>query len=136
MRGGLERVIVAAVIFTVSGALGACQVEGTAPGAVNGGSGDFRSSNLADVVGSDGRCAADRRGDPTVQEPRVAAVRLGIAECDLVRLQGQPQDVVISDLPDGRRRVEMFYPGNGGTTRGYTFLANRLISTPPGILKQ
>src|SRR5258708_4028631 len=84
------------------------------------------------VVGPDGRCQADPAAAPSA----VTSVHLGITECDLVRLQGQPKDIVIADLPDGRRRVEMFYAGTGGTTRGYAFIANRLVSTPPGTLKE
>ena len=58
-----------------------------------------------------------------------------MSTCDLVRVLGKPQDVVVSALPDGRKRVSMFYPGSGGTTRSYTFVDDKLVSTPPGVLK-
>ncbi len=82
----------------------------------------------ADVDAIVGEC----QGAP----PGASSVRQGMAQCDLVRLQGRPKDAVIAEMPDGRRRVELFYPGNGGTTRGYVFIADRLVSTPPGTLKE
>jgi len=116
--------------------LGASEVETVARGGVNDTPGTFRISNVEAVVGPDGRCQADVSIDPSSARPPATSVHPGITECDLVRLQGAPKDVVIADLPDGRRRVEMFYAGDGGTTRGYVFIANRLVSTPPGTLKE
>lgn len=106
-------------------ALAGCQAQGTAGSATGGDS--FQSTSVESVVGSSA-CVSAGGGDPR-------AVRLGMAPCDLVRALGRPQDVVVSQLPDGRRRVSMFYPGSGGTTRSYTFIGDRLISTPPGTLK-
>jgi hypothetical protein len=130
-----SRLMIAVAIAACSG-LAACQVETVATGVVNDSAGTFRASNVEAVVGADGRCQADVSLDPAALRPAATSAHLGITECDLVRLQGPPKDVVIADLPDGRRRVEMFYPGNGGTTRGYAFIANRLVSTPPGTLKE
>ena len=131
---GSRRIAIVPVV--VAGGLAGCQAEGTATGVVNNSTGTFRGSNVEAVIGPDGQCQADVNVDPSALRPTATAVRPGITECDLVRLQGRPQDVVIADLPDGRRSVEMFYPGNGGTTRGYVFIANRLVSTPPGTLKE
>ncbi|MBV9705108.1 MAG: hypothetical protein JO163_20495 [Methylobacteriaceae bacterium] len=131
---GSRRIAIGLAIM--AGGFGGCQVEGTATGVVNNSIGTFRASNVEAVIGPDGQCEADVNLDPSTLRPPATAVRPGITECDLVRLQGRPQDVVVADLPDGRRSVEMFYPGNGGTTRGYVFIANRLVSTPPGTLKE
>jgi hypothetical protein len=130
-RSGSIAVAVAACVW-----LGACQVETVASGSLNDTPGTFRISNVEAVVGPDGHCQADVSLDPSSARPPATSVHPGITECDLVRLQGAPKEVVIADLPDGRRRVEMFYPGDGGTTRGYVFIANRLVSTPPGTLKE
>jgi hypothetical protein len=122
-------------VLTAAVSLAGCQVETAAMGVLNDRSGTFRVSNVEAVVGPNGECQADVSIDPSRLRGRPQAVRPGITECDLVRLNGKPLDVVIADLPDGRRRVEMFYPGSGGTTRGYVFIANRLVSTPPGVWK-
>lgn len=117
-----------AILIAVAALLGGCQVESNAGGAA-GDSSSFHSASVEAVVGPDGACLSGGRTDP-------GAVRRGMSQCDLVRVLGRPQDVVVSDLPDGRKRVSMFYPGSGGTTRSYTFVADRLISTPPGTLKE
>jgi hypothetical protein len=108
--------------------LAGCQVEGSVGGGA-GGPDSFRSASLDAVIGSSGACLSAGNADPR-------SIHLGISPCDLVRVLGRPKDVVVSELPDGRRRVSMFYPGTGGTTRSYTFVADRLISTPPGSLKE
>ena len=104
--------------------LAGCQVD-SHRAAVADGSG-FSSTALESVVGPS--CAPGEGGDPR-------AVRLGMAPCDLVHTLGRPKDVVVSQLPDGGKRVSMFYRGTGGTTRSYTFIGDKLISTPPGELK-
>lgn len=120
--------LAAGILVCAAAALGACQVEGNAGAAAGDGSA-FHSASVEAIVGANGGCLSGGTGDPR-------AVRLGMSECDLLRILGRPQDAVVSELADGRKRVSMFYPGTGGTTRSYTFVADRLISTPPGVLKE
>lgn len=136
MTRALDVIALGILPLACAGLLGACQVETEAVGVANDHLGTFRASNIEAVVGPDGACPTGINLDPAALRQPPASVRKGISECDLVRLQGRPATVTIVDLPDGTRRVEMFYRREGGGTRGYTFVANRLISTPPGALKE
>ena len=101
--------------------LGGCNAQTGIVGATAG----FHGADVDSIVSECGGAGAGR-----------VAPRQGMTQCDLVHSQGRPADAVVADMPDGRRRVELFYPGNGGTTRGYVFVADRLVSTPPGTLKE
>jgi hypothetical protein len=121
MRIGRLRGMAIGIVIATGAAVGGCQ-ETTI------GVSSDASIHDADV---DAIVAECRSGSSAT-----SVVRQGMAQCDLVRLQGRPRDAVIAQMPDGRRRVELFYPGSGGTTRGYVFIADRLVSTPPGTLKE
>lgn len=115
-----RRRTVAVGLTLAAAALAGCNQGGSGVAATSG----FQGADVDAIVG---QCTGS--GGQTTP-------RQGMSQCDLIRSQGRPRDAVIAEMPDGRRRVELFYPGNGGTTRGYVFVADRLVSTPPGTLKE
>jgi hypothetical protein len=71
------------------------------------------------VLGADGRCQGPAPGT-------AAAIELGIAECDLVRLKGKdPTDVLVGESGKGQREVQVLYAEPGGREI-YLFVDNRL----------
>lgn len=73
------------------------------------------------LLQADGTC--DRPAPASTSAPQ--AVALGIGECDLIRLKGQPTDVLIGESGKGQREVQVLYsiPGNKEV---YLFTDNRL----------
>ena len=77
------------------------------------------SASVGPVLGSDGRCQGPAPGT-------AAAIQLGIAECDLVRLKGkEPTDVLVGESGKGQREVQVLYSEPGGREI-YLFVDNRL----------
>jgi hypothetical protein len=71
------------------------------------------------VLGPDGRCTGTPAG-------AVAAIELGITECDLVRLKGKPAtDVLVGESGKGQREVQVLYSEPGGREL-YFFVNNKL----------
>lgn len=70
---------------------------------------------------------ADGTCDPPLPEAVTvpAAVELGMGECALVRLKGQPTDVLVGE-GSGRREVQVLYSLPGGK-EVYLFADNKLI---------
>ena len=76
------------------------------------------------LLGADGRCPDDglpRSGPRGMPQ----SIDLGISECDLVRIKGQPTDVLIGSDGKGGREVQVLYQEPGGK-KLYLFSANKL----------
>lgn len=77
------------------------------------------------VLGPDGRCTGDASFDPSLVRRRAPTIESGMSECDLVRLKGQPTDVLIGGSGKGEREVQVLYQEPTGK-KLYLFIDNRL----------
>jgi hypothetical protein len=121
------RSISALAACLVALALGACTVDLGGVAFVNDktASASTRVSTAPALLGPDGRCEADVSIDPSLLANRPKNVDLGISECDLVRLKGQPTDVLIGDSGKGQREVQVLYQEPTGK-KLYMFTDNKL----------
>ncbi len=106
-------------------ALGGCTVDLGGFSFVDDKSASVRIDTQEAVLGPDGRCEADASIDPAVLRARPRSVEPGISECDLVRLKGEPADVLIGDNGKGQREVQVLYQEPTGK-KLYLFADNRL----------
>ena len=77
------------------------------------------------VLGPDGRCEADASISPAALGPQPREVTLGMTECQLVAMKGQPTDVLIGESGKGQREVQVLYQEPAGKHL-YMFTDNRL----------
>lgn len=78
------------------------------------------------VLGPDGRCTADVSLDPSsVAGGAPGEISLGMGECALVRIKGQPTDVLVGQSGKGQREVQVLY-SIPGAKEVYLFTDNRL----------
>jgi hypothetical protein len=76
------------------------------------------------LLGADGRCPDDglpRSGPRGMPQ----SIDLGMSECDLVSIKGQPTDVLIGSDGKGGREVQVLYQEPSGK-KLYLFSANKL----------
>ena len=76
------------------------------------------------LLAADGRCPDDgmpRSGPRGLPQ----SIDLGMSECELVRIKGQPTDVLIGSDGKGGREVQVLYQEPGGK-KLYMFSANKL----------
>lgn len=118
----MRSITLAAVAVTaLSAAACTANVAGTA--FVNDRSATVHAGTSEPVLGPDGRCTADASLNPTTG--RAQGVALGITECDLVSLKGQPTDVLIGESGKGQREAQVLYQEPTGK-KLYLFTDNRL----------
>ncbi len=80
----------------------------------------------ASLPGGDApRLQADGTCDRPVAAGGPDAVALGIGECDLVRIKGEPTDVLIGESGKGQREVQVLY-SIPGAKEVYLFTDTRL----------
>ncbi|MDJ1159689.1 hypothetical protein QNA08_15805 [Chelatococcus sp. SYSU_G07232] len=103
----------------------ACSVDVGGTAFVNDKSATVHAGTSVPVLGPDGRCTADASLNPTSGRAPAQAVVLGIGECDLVRIKGQPVDVLIGESGKGQREVQVLYQEPTGK-KLYLFTDNRL----------
>lgn len=104
--------------------LGGCALE--VGGFVNEKSAVARVATTEAVVGEDGRCTADLSIDPATFRGREGDGLLGLTECELVALKGQPLSVQTGSSPQARRETTMLYIEPTGKTI-FLFAENRLV---------
>ncbi len=104
--------------------LAGCAMEMT--GFVNDKSATARVATSEAVVGEDGRCTADLSIDPATFRGREGDGLLGLTECELVALKGQPLSVQTGSSSSSRRETTMLYMDPTGKTI-YLFSDNRLV---------
>jgi hypothetical protein len=76
------------------------------------------------MLGADGSCPDDglpRSGPRGMPQ----SIDLGMSECELVRVKGQPTDVLIGSDGKGGREVQVLYQEPGGK-KLYLFSSNKL----------
>jgi hypothetical protein len=78
------------------------------------------------VVGEDGRCTADLSIDPTTFRGRDGDGLVGITECELVGLKGDPLSVQTGSSPRAKRETTILYMEPTGKAV-YLFADNRLV---------
>jgi hypothetical protein len=105
-------------------ALGGCAVE--VAGFANDKSASARIATTEAVVGEDGRCTADVSIDPATFRGREGDGLLGVTECELVALKGQPLSVQTGASSRAKRETTMLYMDPTGKTI-YLFANNRLV---------
>lgn len=105
--------------------LGACSVDLGGTAFVNERSVSARIGTEEPLLGPDGRCT-EASLDPSTLRGRPQGVGLGISECDLVRLKGAPDDVLIGGSGKGEREVQALYQEPSGK-KLYLFTDNRLV---------
>ena len=77
------------------------------------------------LLGADGRCTGNAAVSPAALQSET--IEPGITtECDLVRIKGQPTDVLIGSDRKGRRETQVLYQEPTGK-RIFFFSANRLV---------
>jgi hypothetical protein len=104
--------------------LGGCAVE--VAGFANDKSATARVATSEAVVGEDGRCTADLSIDPATFRGREGDGLLGLTECELVALKGQPLSVQTGASSRAKRETTMLYMDPTGKTI-YLFANNRLV---------
>lgn len=105
--------------------LGACAIDVGGFAFMNDKAVTAHAGTSEPVLGLDGRCTAEAGLDPSALRGRPSQVAPGISECDLVRLKGQPADVLIGGSGKGQREVQVLYQEPAGK-RLYLFSDNRL----------
>jgi hypothetical protein len=95
-------------------------------GFVNDKSATARVATSEAVVGEDGRCTADLSIDPATFRGREGDGLLGLTECELVALKGEPLSVQTGSSSSARRETTMLYMEPTGKAL-YLFQNNRLI---------
>lgn len=103
--------------------LGACSANVGGTAFVNDRSVTVHAGTSEPVLGPDGRCTADASLNPATGGP--AGIALGMTECALVGLKGQPTDVLIGESGKGQREVQVLYQEPTGK-KLYLFTDNRL----------
>jgi hypothetical protein len=78
------------------------------------------------VVGEDGRCTADLSIDPATFRGRDGDGLVGITECELVGLKGDPLSVQTGSSPRAKRETTILYMEPTGKAV-YLFADNRLV---------
>jgi hypothetical protein len=104
--------------------LGGCAMEMS--GFVNDKSATARVATSEAVVGEDGRCTADLSIDPATFRGREGDGLLGLTECELVAVKGEPLSVQTGSSPAAKRETTMLYMEPTGKAL-YLFRNNRLI---------
>ncbi|PSC05683.1 hypothetical protein SLNSH_06800 [Alsobacter soli] len=120
---------VAGVMATVSLALSGCAVE--VGGFMNDKSATARVATTEAVVGEDGRCTADLSIDPSKFRGREGEGLVGLTECELVALKGEPLSVQTGSSPRAKRETTMLYMEQTGKAL-YLFQDNRLVRVVRG----
>ncbi|MHB2168050.1 hypothetical protein [Alsobacter sp. R-9] len=123
IRESLRRVCSSAVAIAAL-MLGGCAMEMT--GFVNDKSATARVATTEAVVGEDGRCTADLRIDPATFRGREGDGLIGLTECELVALKGEPLSVQTGSSPRAKRETTMLYMTPTGKVI-YLFADNRLV---------
>jgi hypothetical protein len=104
--------------------LAGCAVE--VAGFANDKSATARVATTEAVVGEDGRCTADLSIDPATFRGREGDGLLGMTECQIVALKGEPLSVQTGSSPRAKRETTMLYMDPTGKTI-YLFADNRLV---------
>jgi hypothetical protein len=117
--------LLAAAMFAAP-LLGACSVDMGGFAFVNDRSVSVRASTSEAVLNPDGSCGADADLNPASLGRRPTAIAVGIGECDLVRLKGEPPtDVLVGESGKGQREAQVLYSEPGGREI-YLFIDNKL----------
>ncbi len=103
--------------------IGACTADVAGTAFVNDSSVTVHAGTSEPVLGPDGRCTADVSLNPAAGGP--ADIALGMTECALVAIKGQPTDVLIGESGKGQREVQVLYQEATGK-KLYLFTDNRL----------
>lgn len=111
-------------LVALASLLAGCAVELT--GIANDKSATARIATTEAVVGEDGRCTADLSVDPAMFRGREGDSLLGITECQLVALKGEPLSVQTGSSSRAKRETTMLYMDPTGKTI-YLFVDNRLV---------
>ncbi|GGC69168.1 hypothetical protein [Chelatococcus reniformis] len=77
------------------------------------------------LLGPDGRCTADVNVSPSALGQSRPGVEIGMTECELVRLKGQPNDVLVGESGKGQREVQVLYQEPTGK-KLFMFTDNKL----------
>lgn len=115
-----------AVLGTVvlAAALQGCAVE--IGGFANDRQASARIATTEAVVGEDGRCTADLSIDPATFRGRDGDGLVGITECELVSIKGDPLSVQTGSSPRAKRETTILYMEPTGKAV-YLFADNRLV---------
>ena len=105
-------------------ALQGCAVE--IGGFANDRQASARIATTEAVVGEDGRCTADLSVDPATFRGREGDGLVGITECELVSLKGEPLSVQTGSSPRAKRETTILYMEPTGKAV-YLFADNRLV---------
>jgi hypothetical protein len=104
--------------------LGGCAVE--VGGFVNDKSATARVATSEAIVAEDGRCTADLSIDPATFRGREGNGLLGVTECELVAIKGEPLSVQTGSSPRAKRETTILYMEPSGKAL-YLFADNRLV---------
>lgn len=113
-------VVATALAIVLSG----CAVE--VGGFMNDKSALARVATTEAVVGEDGRCTADLSIDPSKFRGREGQGLIGVTECELVALKGEPLSVQTGSSPRAKRETTILYMEPTGKAL-YLFADNRLV---------
>ena len=108
----------------LAAALQGCAVE--IGGFANDRQASARIATTEAVVGEDGRCTADLSIDPATFRGRDGDGLVGITECELVSIKGDPLSVQTGSSPRGKRETTILYMEPTGKAV-YLFADNRLV---------
>ena len=114
----------AGAVAALAAALGGCAVE--VSGFANDKSATARVATTEAVVAEDGRCTADLSIDPSKFRGRDGEGLIGLTECELVAVKGEPLSVQTGSSPRARRETTIFYMEPTGKAL-YLFADNRLV---------
>ncbi|MCP8940271.1 hypothetical protein NK718_17230 [Alsobacter sp. SYSU M60028] len=124
MAVGEHRVRKGLVVAALALGLGGCAAE--VSGFVNDKSVTARAATTEAVVGEDGRCTADLSIDPALFRGRDGDGLIGLTECELVALKGEPLSVQTGASSSAKRETTMLYMEPTGKAI-YLFANNRLV---------
>ncbi len=119
-----RRCVVGLGTLALGAALQGCAVE--IGGFANDRQASARIATTEAVVGEDGRCTADLSIDPATFRGRDGDGLVGITECELVGLKGDPLSVQTGSSPRAKRETTMLYMEPTGKAV-YLFADNRLV---------
>jgi hypothetical protein len=123
-RSAAPRGLAPGIAVAIALLAGGCAVE--VAGFANDKAATARVATSEAVVTEDGRCSADLSIDPATFRGREGDGLLGLTECELVALKGQPLSVQTGASSRAKRETTMLYMDSTGKTI-YLFADNRLV---------
>lgn len=108
----------------VAASLGGCAMQAT--GIVNDKSVSVRAATTEAVVGEDGKCTATISIDPALFRNKPDDGLMGMTECEIVAIKGEPLSVQTGSSSTSRRETTMLYMEPTGKAV-FLFSDNRLI---------